>query len=142
MKKIDPEKKKKAKKVAKGLLIFGAGATIAVGGIAARNALISYGIKKFENGRKFAQDELRDFNYCRIKHDVTDGFISMAVKDSYTPGIIPKIGSGRNGVEKFSHIVGEPNKLEFVKRLCKDDALKEQIKLIATAEKLEDVKTF
>lgn len=142
MKKIDPEKKKKAKKAGKYLLIFGAGATIAIGGIAARNALISYGIKKFEKGRRFAQDELRDFNYCHIKHDVTDGFISMALKDSYTPGLIPKIGSNRNGVDKFSHIVGEPNKLEFVKRLCKDDALKEQIKLIATAEKLDDVKAF
>lgn len=142
MRKIDPEKKKKAKKVAKGLLIFGAGATIAVGGIAARNALINYGIQKFEKGRRFAQDELKDFNYCHIKHDVTDKFMSMAIRDSNEVNCIPKIVNHNRGKETFAHIVGQPNELEFVKRLCKDDALKEQIKLIATAENLADVKTF
>ena len=142
MKKIDPEKKKKAKKIAKGLLIFGAGATIAVGGLAVAAKVDSMKTMAFGRGYDQAKKDLADFNYCHIKHDVTDGFIAMAIKDSYTPGLIPKIVSNRNGVEKVSHIVGEPNKLEFIKRLCIDDALKEQIKLIATAEKLEDVKTF
>lgn len=140
--KIDQEKKKKAKKAGKYLLIFGAGATIAIGGIAARNALINYGIQKFEKGRRFAQDELKDFNYCHIKHDVTNNFMSMAIKDSNEVNCIPKIVNHNHGKETFAHIVGQPNELEFVKRLCKDDSLKEQIKLIATAENLADVKTF
>lgn len=142
MKKIDPEKKKKAKKVGKYLLIFGAGATIAIGGLAVAAKVDNMKTMAFGHGYDQAKKDLADFNYCHIKHDVTDSFISMAIKDSHTPGIIPKIGSGRNGAEKVSHIVGEPNKLEFVKRLCKDSAVKEQIKLIATAEKLDDVKTF
>ena len=142
MKKIDPEKKKKAKKVAKGLLIFGAGATVAVGGLIVAAKINDMRTVAFGHGYDQAKKDLADFNYCHIKHDVTDRFIDMAVKDSNTVNCIPKIGNRSNGKETFAHIVGEPNKLEFVKRLCKDDAIKEQIKLIATAENLADVKTF
>ena len=142
MKKIDPEKKKKAKRIAKGLLIFGAGATIAVGGLAVAAKVNSMRTIAFGHGYDQAKKDLADFNYSHIKHDVTDRFIAMAVKDSNTVNCIPKIVNRNNGKETFAHIVGQPNELEFVKRLCKDSAVKEQIKLIATAEKLDDVKTF
>lgn len=142
MRKIDPEKKKKAKKIAKGLLIFGAGATIAVGGLAVAAKIDSMKTMAFGHGYDQAKKDLADFNYCHIKHDITDKFIDMAVKDSNTVNCIPKIGNRSNGKETFAHIVGQPNELEFIKRLCKDSAVKEQIKLIATAENLADVKTF
>ena len=142
MRKIDPEKKKKAKKIAKGLLIFGAGATIAVGGLAVAAKIDSMRTTAFGHGYDQAKKDLSEFNYSQIKRDATDRFIDMAVKDSNTVNCIPKIGNRSNGKETFAHIVGQPNELEFVKRLCKDDALKEQIKIIATTEKLEDVKTF
>ena len=80
MRKIDPEKKKKAKKIAKGLLIFGAGATIAVGGLAVAAKIDSMRTTAFGHGYDQAKKDLADFNYCHIKHDVTDGFISMAIK--------------------------------------------------------------
>ena len=142
MKKIDPEKKKKAKKAGKYLLIFGAGATVTVGGLLVAAKIDSMRTTAFGHGYDQAKKDLADLNYSHIKHDVTDKFIDMAVKDSNTVNCIPKIGSRSNGKETFAHIVGHPNELEFVKRLCKDDALKEQIKLIATAENLADVKTF
>jgi len=142
MKKINPEKKQKAKKIAKGLLIFGAGATVTVGGLLVAAKIDSMRTTAFGRGYDQAKKDLADFNYNHIKCDVTNSFIDMAVKDSNTVNCIPRIGDRSNGKEVFAHIVGQPNELEFVKRLCKDSAVKEQIKLIATAENLADVKTF